>query len=266
MPSSNLGILVLGYARPHLLQMVLESLARQGALATTHVWIDGTADRMELQARTRECADAVRLHPVAEIRTHRGHLGIEKLMLDALTEMNARYDHLIVLEDDCFPTRHAVRVFAEQLEAVAQNDAVFSVYGHPFLTPAEGASSTRFQGWGWATTRRKLTPILLRARELFLLSEQAYLDYTRRMLTPEIIARLDVTPGRNVCHVLTQFYSWDSCTALLTALGGMTHNRTSERVIFNCGLGGDSGHFPEKEHLRHPPFNMINPGEAWARF
>lgn len=264
--TTNLGILVLGYARPHLLQAVLESLNRQDALAATHVWIDGTAYRMELQARAAECLETARRYPVAEIRAHQGHLGIEKLMLDALTEMSMRYDRLLVLEDDCFPTRNAVQVFSEQLEAVAGHDTIFSVYGHPFLTPSESASSTRFQGWGWATTRRKLTPILQQARELFLLSEQDYLDHTRRMLTPEIVARLDVTSGRNVCEVLTRFYSWDSCTALLTARAGLLHNRTPNRVVFNCGLGGDSGHFPDHEHLRHPPFNMIRPDEVWTHY
>ena len=264
--SSTTGILVLGHSRPHLLESVLESLRRQDALVSTHVWIDGTADRIELNTRTAECGEVARRYPVAEIRPHHGHLGIEKLMLDALTTMSAYYDRLIVLEDDCFPNRHAIQVFGNQLEVVAEIDTVFSVYGHPFLTPCEGSSSTRFQGWGWATTRRKLAPILKEARNLFLLPESEYLKFTREALTPEISARLDITPGRNVCQVLNRFYSWDSCTALLTARAGLVHCRTPERVIFNCGLGGDSGHFPENPHFRQPPFNMIQPDEAWSYY
>lgn len=266
MSTHDLGILVLGYARPHLLRLVLESLSRQQALANAHVWIDGTADRMELSVRTGECAAVASTYQVADLRVHRGHLGIEKLMLDALVEMNAHYEKILVLEDDCFPTRHAVQVFSEQLDSISDNANIFSVYGHPFLTPQEGNTFTRFQGWGWGTTKRKLSPILERARTLFLLPEHAYLEYTRRMLTPEVIARLDVTPGRNVCQVLTRFYSWDSCTALLTTLAGLEHKRTPERVVYNCGLGGDSGHFPHQAHLREPPFNMITPDEAWAHF
>ncbi len=266
MTAPTTGILVLGFARPDLLQALLESLARQNALATTHVWIDGTADRMEVLVRPQDCATVAAKHPVAEIRTHRGHLGIEKLMLDALTEMSNRYDYLIVLEDDCFPIRQAISVFQEHLDAVANDESVFSVYGHPFLTEREGDRNTRFQGWGWATTRHKLHPILQEARTLFQLTEKDYLDFTRAQLTPEIVAKLDVTPGRDVCNVLKSFFSWDSCTALLTARRGLLHCRTKQRIVYNCGLGGNSGHFQESAHLRLPPFNMIAPTEVWNYF
>lgn len=263
---AEVGILVLGHARPHLLRLVLESLQRQNALATTHVWIDGTSDLREVRARPQECVEVARQFPVAEIRAHRGHLGNNKIILDAVGEMNRRYERFVVLEDDCFPTRNAIRVFAEHLEAADRDDSVFSVYGHPFLVPAEGVTITRFQGWGWATTRRKVTPILRRATELYLLPEKEFLAYTRESQTPEIVARLAVTPGRNVCHVLDSFYSWDACLSLLSAQAGLVHQRTAERVIFNCGLGGDTGHFHEGDHLRQPPFNMINPEEVWAHF
>lgn len=264
--SPQLGILVLGYARPHLLELVLESLQRQDALGSTHVWIDGTADRMEIAARPADCVSVARRFPVAALRAHRGHLGIEKLMLDALSDMNRRFERLLILEDDCFPARAAVATFSQALDAIEDLDDVFSVYGHHFLTPGEGLDGTRFQGWGWATTRRKLTPILDEARRLFFLPEHEYLDYTQRMLQPEILARLDVTPGRNVCHVLRSFFSWDSCTALLTATAGLKHRPTSPRVVYNCGLGGNSGHFPDDVRLRQPPFNMIKPEEAWNHF
>jgi len=243
--------------------MVLESLSRQGAIAQTHVWLDGTAARSELQADTGGCLDVARNFPVADLRAHRGHLGIEKLMLDALTDVARRHSRIVVLEDDCFPTRDAISTFNLTLDKFESRTDVFSVYGHHFLTPSEGETITRFQGWGWATTAAKLTPILSRARELFALSERDYLAFAASSLTPEVRARLDITPGRNVIHVLQSFFSWDSCTALLTAMAGQCHARTSRRVIYNCGLGGNSGHFPDSDLLRSPPFNMIRPTEVW---
>jgi hypothetical protein len=264
--SSNTAILVLGYARPTLLKLILESLIRQDAIELAHVWIDGTADRMEMPADVAVCGQLASSYRIAELRTHRGHLGIEKLMLDALSELVERYQRVIVLEDDCFPTRDAVSTFLKCLDRVADTPEIFSVYGHPFLTEAEAETIPRFQGWGWATTSAKLARILPEMKRLFSLPELEYLEFTRRCLTPDIIARLDVTPGRNVTQVLQRFFSWDSCTALLTALAGQVHLRTPHRVIFNCGLGGSSGHFPEAAHLRLPPFNMIRPDEAWSHF
>lgn len=264
MDPATVGILVVAYARPALLELVLESLRRQGAIGRTHVWIDGTADRMEMTARPNECAEVARRHEVAEIRSHRGHLGIEKLMLDGLATMSRRYQGIIVLEDDCFPTGQAVEAFTSLLDRVAQPGAIFSVYGHHFRTPREAELNTRFQGWGWATTSRRLEPVLARARELFLLPEKEYLEFTHRSLDAELVAKLDVTPGRNVCEVARRFYSWDSCVALLTAQAGLQHLRTPAQVVYNCGIGGGVGHFPDAERLRQPPFNMIRPDEAWG--
>ena len=264
--TADLAILVLGYARPQLLRNVLESLKRQNAIGSAHVWIDGTADRMEIRADVAGCAAIAREYEIADLRTHHGHLGIEKLMLDALAELSENFDKIIVLEDDCFPSRNAVPAFLQCLAEVEQRPDIFSVYGHHFLTPEERDTFSRFQGWGWATTRTKLLPILQEVYRLFALSEAAYLAYTRAHLTPEIVARLNVTPGRNVTEVLARFFSWDSCTALITAKRGLGHMRTPERVVFNCGLGNESGHFADKTHLRLPPFNMIRPDEVWNHF
>jgi hypothetical protein len=263
MNADSLGILVLGFARPVLLDAVLQSLARQDAIALTHVWIDGTADLMEIKVRPEACADVARRFPVAGLRTHRGHLGNNKILLDSLRDMIERYERLIVLEDDCFPTARAVAVFRDELERCADRDDIFSIYGHPFLVPAEGETISRFQGWGWATTRRKLLPRLEEAEALYRLPEHRFLEYTRAKLTPEIVRKLDVTPGRNV---LQSFYSWDACLALQSALAGQVHRRTPERVVFNCGMGGETGHFADAARLRQPPFNMIRPEEVWAHF
>ncbi|MEJ2122308.1 MAG: hypothetical protein P8Z76_16730 [Alphaproteobacteria bacterium] len=266
MKRSDLGILVLGYTRPALLENVLESLRRQNALPTCHVWIDGTANRREAQARPELCVRAAKRFRPAEIRAHNGHLGIEKLMLDGLGFMSRHYDRFVVLEDDCFPISGAVAEFSRALDAVADRADVFSVYGHHFLTPSESYTITRFQGWGWATTSRKLSPVLDRLIALHDLNEHDYLEFVRSALTPEIVKRLDVTPGRDVTGVLERFFSWDSCTALLTASDGLVHRKTDRRVVYNCGMTEGNGHFAPSDRMRRPPFNMITPDEVWQVF
>jgi len=85
-------------------------------------------------------------------------------------------------------------------------------------------------------------------------------------LTPAVAKRLDVTPGRDVLRVLERFFSWDSCTALLTAMDGLVHRRTDRRVVYNCGMTKGSGHFAPSDRFRRPPFNMIAPEEVWQVF
>lgn len=262
------GILVLGYNRPMHLQAVLESLRLQEALDRTHLWLDGTQARGEfLDASTRSQEIAAR-YRVAERRLHDGHLGIEKMMCDALGVMTARYDRVIVLEDDCFPTRTAIAEFEAALDETAARADVFSVYGHPFGTePATDRDFSRFQGWGWAAQSARIRALLPELTRLFLLPEAEYLAEIAARMTPEIRARLDRTPGRNVLGVLARFFSWDSATAFLCAERGLRHRRTRTACIRNTGIVAGIGHFREDSpRLRNPPFNMIPLAEAWDHF
>lgn len=263
-----LGILVIGFNRPLHLQAVLESLRLQGRIGDVHLWIDGTQGRGEyLEANARTIHIAKR-YPLKELRIQRSHLGIEKLMLDALGDMSARYERVLVLEDDCFPVEGAVDAFEHELAAIANNSEIYSVYGHHFGTePWTSQEFTRFQGWGWAAHSHQIRLLLPMLRELFLMDEQSYLEHVARRLTREVRERLDVTPGRDVLNVLRQFFSWDSATALLTASLGLSHRRTRERTIVNTGIIAKIGHFRQDEPcLRAAPFNMITLDEAWNHF
>lgn len=262
-----LGILVFGHRRPALLWNVLESLRRQGVLDCTHVWVDGIAHSAELAPKVRAVRDLGREFRTASWVNCHGRLGIEKLMLDGLTEMARHYRDIVVLEDDCFPTADAIEVFSRELDRVRDDPGIYSVYGNPFGVDGEGEVFPRFQGWGWATTRDKLVPVLAQLKSMFMMSEPEYLAWTRRMLTPAMRQRLNVTANRDVTMVLGNQFSWDSATTLLTAILGMQHRRTPHRVVYNCGAGEDSGHFRNGvDTYRQPPFNMIGADEAWQYF
>lgn len=261
------GIIVYGYRRKKQLSCVLESLERQGVLDVTHVWIDGYSHAQEAGDQVIACQGLRQDFPQAHWQIGGGRLGIEKLMLDGLTFMARYYEKIIVLEDDCFPTYNAVKVFLDQLAEIENDPAIYSVYGHHFLTPNEGPTFSRFQGWGWATTRNKLLPVLSQLKAMFIMPEADYLSWIDSALTPEIIAKLDVTPGRDVVKTLRRQFSWDSATALLSAIQGLSHRKTPERVIYNCGVGLDSGHFRvDSEFCRKPPLNMIGVDEVWQYF
>ena len=259
-----MGILVLGHRRPTLLANTLESLRRQKALGATHVWLDGHYGDPELIGPVLACRKAAERLPVAEVVALNGRAGTAKLMFDALSSLSERYKRLIVLEDDCFPTSSAVAEFAAALDEIATRDDVYSVYGHHFGIPAEGATFSRFQGWGWATTSAKLLPILEVLEACFWMPEHEYLGWVRKTVTPEVRSRLEVTPGRQPLATAELFYSWDECTAIVTAARGLLHKKTAKQVVFNCGIGQGSGHFQADEpRFRSPPFGMIGPDEVW---
>jgi FkbM family methyltransferase len=260
------GILVLAYQRPHHLQAVLESLRLQGVLDWTHVWIDGTHGRAELQTGEIDCKTMAGRFEVKEIRTHFGHLGIEKMMLDALQHMAGLYDSVLVLEDDCFPVEGGVELMFSELEKVQNDDLVFSVYGHHFEVPGEGDLITRFQGWGWASTSEKITAVMPEIKYLFSLSEREYLEYAEYALTDEIGDRLHVTPGREVINVLRRVFSWDSCLCLVTAKRKLVHKKTPTKAVYNFGLDNQMGHFRDRDKFLIPPFNMISIDRVWDHY
>jgi hypothetical protein len=263
---NDLGIIVLGFARPDHLRAVLESLRRQDALRLTEIWLDGHAGRTELHNAVESTRRVAREFIATGYHFQSGHLGVEKVMLDALDHGARRYRRLIIIEDDCFPARDAVATFDQELALIERRGDVFSVYGHHFLVPAEGETITRFQGWGWGVWSFRLAPLLVRLRTMAATPERDYLDYVNTQLTSDVRARLDVTPGRNVVDTLQRMFSWDSALALLTAQDGLVHKRTPRQVVFNFGLDDATGHFAVDGRFRAPPFNIVDPTTIWERF
>lgn len=264
---NDLGIVVFGHRRASVMRNLLESLRRQNVLDRTHVWIDGVAHAGEMLPKVEAVRSLRREFATAGWINCHGRLGIEKLMLDALTDMARHYRDILVLEDDCFPTSDAVEVFRKTLDQIRHDPAIYSVYGNPFGVAGEGDVFTRFQGWGWATTREKLIPVLAQLKAMFMMSEPDYLAWVAKTLTPAMRSKLNVTDKRDVTAVLVRQFSWDSATTLLTALLGLQHRRTPHRVVYNCGSGEDSGHFRRDiDEYRAPPFNMIGADEVWQYF
>lgn len=260
------GIILFGHTRPLYLADVLESLERQNALQYTHVWLDGHQGRPDVKHKTELAAEVVSNYAVAELCRHNGGLGFRKLILQALTHAVQQFDSFVVLEDDCFPTRNAVEMFREGLNTIANQDDVFSVYGHPFMMAEENGCCTRFQGWGWATTSVKMAPYLDKLIDCYSLTEARYLEFVSSALTNDLIERLDVTPPRLCTHTLTKFFAWDETLALLTAMDGKVHMKTKERAIYNFGASEDASRFKNVDWYRKPPFNMISHAEVWEYY
>ncbi|WP_375208042.1 hypothetical protein [Hyphococcus sp.] len=264
--AGDVGIAVYAHDRAHFVSNVLHALDLQGASGLVHVWIDGDHGNAGKRVRVDLVHDCVQMFPVKAVHRNRGNFGFRKMMLLSMRYMMERYDKIVFLEDDCFPVGGAVDGFSRALDAIVDKPDVFSVYGHPFGLANEEKGVARFQGWGWATTSEKLRPVWDRLMDCYLKTEEEYLDFVRSVLTPDIQAQIDITPGRLPSDTLTKFFAWDETLCLLTALRGMRHQRTDKRLIYNFGAGADAAHFHDIDYFREPPFNMVSMDEIWAHY
>lgn len=263
----DFGIIVFGHTRLDALGAVLESLKRQDALKYTEVWLDGFQGNDNLERSIKKTIELVKKYPVKHLHTQSGNYGFRKMLILGLVEMCRKYRDILILEDDCFPTRDAVSEFRKELDLIRNDNGIFSVYGHHFLAESEKETCARFQGWGWATTSEKLMPMLRQLIDCYSMTEDRYLKFVNLTLTPDIRARIDITPPRQPSIVLERFFAWDETLCLLAALNNQTHRPTKTRTIYNCGMGKDSSHFKDREaFFRSPPFNLITPEEVWQYF
>jgi hypothetical protein len=258
------GIVLFTFTRTDGALLIVESLRRQGALPFLEVWMDGDQGNPTTRRKLGEAEALLRRHGVKKIKRHRGNMQFRKLMLHALMHMAETYDRFLVLEDDCFPTHNAVEIFREQLEAYAGDPSVLTVYGHHFKLACERPRCPRFQGWGWSSYSDRLSPFLAELAYLFSIPEEAYIQWTREALTPDIKALVDCTPPRKASDTLTRFFAWDETLCLLAAMKGRWHVPTPEMCVFNFGVGDDSTHFHKLDWYRRPPFNMISKSEVWS--
>lgn len=261
-----LGIVVYTFTRTDAAMQVLESLKRQGALGLVEVWMDGDQGKPAVRRALDAAEQEIRDFGVDRVTRHRGNLGFRKLILQSLSHMVRSYDRFIVLEDDCFPTGEAVEQFVTALDMYEDNPEVLTAYGHHFLTPSEQDVCARFQGWGWATWSDKFAPFLNELIYLFSLPETEFRQWARDAMTPDVLARMDVTSPRDASKTLQNFFAWDEALTLLAVLAKVQHAPTDKRCIYNFGVGEDSTHFTNIDWYRQPPFNMVLRDEIWDLF
>lgn len=261
--TGDVSIALFAHDRADCVVNVLEGLALQGAISNVHVWIDGDQGKPEKRAAVDFVHNCVKEYSVKSIHRNRGNFGLRKMMLLAMKYMMERHEKILFLEDDCFPTQSAVSGFSKELDSVANDPTIFSVYGHPFLIENEEKGLFRFQGWGWATTADKLKPLWRDLLNCYLMTEEEYLAFVDSKLTADVEALIDVTPNRQPTDTIRKFFAWDETLGLLAALRGLQNRRTSDRLIYNFGAGAKAAHFSKVEHFRNPPFNMVSIDEIW---
>ncbi|HZI89879.1 MAG TPA: hypothetical protein VFD83_05470, partial [Candidatus Polarisedimenticolia bacterium] len=113
-------------------------------------------------SRVRACEEILRERDwcgAVEITVRPANLGLARSVAQGVGSVCARWDRVIVLEDDVLVARHFLAYMNEALERYRNEGRVYQISGHSFPTRAyagsRGSSFLPFPTtWGWATWRR----------------------------------------------------------------------------------------------------------------
>ena len=160
--SNKLGVLVLGFNRPLVLERTLQSLKdfTEPGDIDFFLSLDGPRD-IEDEAHVQACKDlfdafAQRANSSAKFYSQRNQ-GLRKNVLSSITRAfdSKEIDNLLVLEDDCVLGSSSLSFFEWGFRAMSQRDDIGVVSGSYFGQRKESCAFTasRFSSWGWGTNR-----------------------------------------------------------------------------------------------------------------
>ena len=156
-------VAIFTYNRPKHLRRTLESLATCPEAARTPLLVFCDGPRSGADApRVRACLGVVRERAwcgTVEVEARPANLGLARSVAQGVSDVCARWDRVIVLEDDVLVARHFLAYMNEALARYRHDARVFQVSGHSF--PARAYASSRGSSflpfpttWGWGTWRR----------------------------------------------------------------------------------------------------------------
>ncbi len=155
-------IAIFGYRRPDSLARLLASLTRCPGFADSQVYVfldgpRGDRDAADV-ARTRAVADGL-VRPGIEVIASTANRGLRRSVHAGVSQVLARHDRVIVLEDDLEVAPCALDYFDRALIAYRDADQVKAVSGFAYDVPGLRDSTEAFflpfaASWGWATWAR----------------------------------------------------------------------------------------------------------------
>ena len=157
MKTSDIGVLILGYNRPDSLQAVVNATLG-GWNGEIRLVLDGPRNENDRLKQEQILNYAMANHRLQIVR-RKENLGLAKNIVQAVSEGLVDFEFLIVLEDDCVPSR-AFFDFCSWAAQKYENDAsVMSASGTNHLLPAVPFGAAAYLSkyhhcWGWGTWRR----------------------------------------------------------------------------------------------------------------
>lgn len=161
-------IALFAFNRPDLLQKTLESLAANALAAESSLTIfcDGPRNEEEkaLTDEVRKIAATVTGFFSLEVIDSDHNRGCANSVINGLAYMFAKYEKLVVMEDDLLCSPHMLSFLNNGLERYERESAVFniaawspprSILSVPAAYPYDAYFIPRFNCWGWASWRSR---------------------------------------------------------------------------------------------------------------
>lgn len=156
-----------------------------------------------------------------EMRFLEDNVGSRFLIPLTVESILQNYDGVIVLEDDCLPTKNFFQFTLKMLKQHHGNQAITAICGHnQFLAAAEYSyQSTRFVPWGWATWSDTWP------KNFHSIEEYSYFSILRvnAGLSEKLYKCLQLYKLKH-----TNFWHWDIVWNL--------HNFVAERKALHCSM------------------------------
>lgn len=154
-------IALFAYNRADHLRRTVEALARnEGASESDlHIFSDGPRNEAAVArvAEVRAWLPLITGFKSVRVVNRDRNLGLAQSIIGGVTELLARHERLIVLEDDMVTSAFFLRYMNEALELYAGADEVASVHGYVYPVQEQLPETFFLRGadcWGWATWRR----------------------------------------------------------------------------------------------------------------
>ena len=149
------------YARPDHTQRTVEALLRNPDVNEHDliVYSDAprTIDKAQAVAAVREYLQTITGFRSVTIHHRPQNYGLAKSIIEGVTEVLARYERIIVLEDDMVTSPHFLSYMNDALDRFADDERVISVHGYVYPVQEMLPEAFFLRGadcWGWATWRR----------------------------------------------------------------------------------------------------------------
>ena len=165
-------IAVFAFNRPDHLRRTLDALARNAFASESALTIfcDGPRTEAEQQATdaVRTVARSALGFASVEVVCREANLGCAASVIGGLQHMFARYERLIVIEDDILCSEHTLTFLNSGLERYEKRKTVFNIAAWsppPRLLPVRRAYTwdvyaiPRFNCWGWASWRDRFESV-----------------------------------------------------------------------------------------------------------
>ena len=157
---SRSGIVLLVYNRPYHTKKVLEGL-KKNKISELYIFSDGSKNAKD-NAEVKEVRSLIRNIDWCETEIHVSfeNKGLANSIIDGVNYMLSKYDRVIVLEDDCVPSKDFIPFMDKCLNRYEDNDRIMSVSGYspPIRIPENYKFdiyfSYRFCSTGWGTWKR----------------------------------------------------------------------------------------------------------------